>query len=39
MDDLDIIGWVLYGLIFAGLYWLARPVRAPRGLERLNYRR
>jgi len=40
MDVLDIIGWIAYGLMFAGLIRLGRdPDRAPRGLDRLDLRR
>jgi len=39
MEAADIIGWVIYGLLFAGLVRLGIGQRAPRGLERLDYRR
>lgn len=40
MEIADIIGWAIYVLLFTGLVWLGmRGSRAPRGLERLDYRR
>ena len=39
MEAVDIIGWVVYGLLFFGLVRLGIGRREPRGLERLNYRR
>lgn len=39
MEAQDIIGWVIYGLLFLGLVRLGLGRRAPRGLERLDYRR
>lgn len=40
METQDIIGWAIYGLLFFGLVRLGLTGnRAPRGLERLDYRR
>lgn len=39
MEAMDIIGWAAYGLMLAGLLRLGLAGRAPRGLERLDYRR
>lgn len=39
MVVLDLIGWAFYALLLAGLVRLGAGTRAPRGLERLDYRR
>ncbi|GEM_PF-3038568 len=39
MDASDIIGWIIYGLLFVGLVRLGTRRDEPRGLDRLNYRR